>query len=119
MIFGAKNGRAKMEEKLPGLPLIKADEPYGFEEHIHRYGSGDNMLRTHRLVQPRALRAGDILATGDRVLSSPREGGNGLVLIHLTGGSDGQWVGVPARIPIALLTEEDGAPADVWKFSEG
>ncbi len=80
--------------------------------------SGENMLRTERLAQPRALEIGDILATGDRVLSPPREGGNGSVLLHLTDGFDGHWVDVPARIPIALLTEDDNAPEAVWKYGK-
>lgn len=103
--------------KLPGTQFAKGTS-YGFEEFVRRYGSGHNMLRTTRVVQPRALRVGDILATGDRVLSLPREGGNGSVLIHLTGGVNGHWIGVPARIPVALLTEEDNAPKAVWKHGE-
>lgn len=60
-----------------------------------------------RFAQPRALKLGDILATGDRVLAAPRDGGNGIILLHLSGGIDGHWVGVPARIPIALLVDDD------------
>ncbi len=92
-----------MEKKLPGLPLYH-HEPYGFAKHLSEYGNGINRLRTPRLAQPRALKVGDILATGDKVLSAPREGGNGLILIHLTGGTDGHWIGVPARVPIALCS---------------
>lgn len=105
-------------KELPGLKLRRWSAPYGFEEHVRRYGSGDNMLRTTRLAQPCALRVGDILATGDRVLAPPREGGNGSVLLRLTGGFNGHWVGVPARIPIALLTGEDNTPDAVWKHGE-
>ncbi len=105
-------------KELPGLKLRRWSASYGFKEHVRRYGSGDNMLRTTRLAQPCALRVGDILATGDKVLSPPREGGNGSVLLHLTGGFNGHWVGVPARIPIALLTEDDNAPEAVWKHGE-
>jgi hypothetical protein len=97
-------------KKLPGLRSYANDGSYGFEEHVKRYGSGDNMLRTERLAQPRALKEGDVLATGDHVLSSPRVGGNGTVFVHLSGGTDGHWIGLPARIPVALLTKEDGAP---------
>jgi len=96
-------------KEMPGLKFRKVCVPYGYEEHLQHYGSGDNMLRTPRLSQPGALQVGDVLATGDRVLSLPREGGNGSVLIHLTGGFDGHWIGVPSRIPIALLTKEDNA----------
>jgi len=77
-------------------------QSYGLEEHEKRYGFGYNCLREGKVCQPRALKVGDILATGDEVLSEPREGGNGLVEVHLTGGTKGHWVGVPARIPIAL-----------------
>lgn len=105
-------------KELPGLKLRRWSAPYGFEQHVQRYGSGDNMLRTGRLAQPCALQVGDILATGDRVLSLPREGGNGSIMLHLTGGFNGHWVGVPARIPIALLTQEDGAPEAVWKHGD-
>jgi hypothetical protein len=81
-----------------------------FEEYFHIRGSGQNRLRTTHLAQPGALKVGDILATGDRVLSEPREGGNGAVLLHLTGGFDGRWISVPSRIPISLLTKEDKVP---------
>jgi hypothetical protein len=84
--------------------------PMNYEEFVQNRGSGQNRLRTTRLAQPGALQEGDILATGDRLLSPPREGGNGSVLIHLTGGFNGHWIDVPARIPIALLTPEDNAP---------
>lgn len=97
-------------KELPGTRLYNYGPPYGFEGHIRNRGNGTNRLRTDRLAQPGALQVGDILATGDKVLSSPREGGNGSVLIHLTGGFDGHWIGVPARIPIALLTKEDNPP---------
>ncbi len=103
------------EKELPGLPLF-CHVPYGFEGHVRNFGTGINRLRTARLAQPGALKVGDILATGDRVLSDPREGGNGSVLIHLTGGADGHWMGVPARIPIALLTKGDRAPKAVWEL---
>jgi hypothetical protein len=106
------------ERDLPGRPLQRWRKPYGLQEHLREYGNGDNLLRTDRLAQPKALRTGDILATGDEVLSEPREGGNGSVLLHLTGGFDGHWVGVPGRIPIALLTPEDNAPEELWQEHE-
>lgn len=97
-------------KELPGTRLYDYGPPYGFEGHIRNRGNGINRLRTTRLAQPGALQVGDILATGDKVLSPSREGGNGTVLIHLTGGFNGHWIGVPARIPIALLTKEDHPP---------
>jgi len=105
------------EKRLPGLPLYN-HKSYGFEEHVREYGHGTNRLRTSRLAQPGALKIGDVLATGDQVLSAPREGGNGSVLIHLTGGTDGHWIGVPARIPVALLTKDDDAPPALWGKTE-
>jgi hypothetical protein len=86
---------------------------YGVTDLAHfvgERGSGQNRLRTARLAQPHALKQGDILATGDRLLSAPREGGNGEVLLHFAGGgNDGCWIAVPSRIPIALLSEEERA----------
>jgi len=105
----------------PGWPLYKSQfhsSPYGFEEHLRRYGLGDNLLRTARIAQPQALKVGDVLATGDKVLSLPRRGFNGSVLIHLTGGLDGHWIDVASRLPIALLTKEDGAPEQMWHLDE-
>jgi adenine-specific DNA methylase len=84
--------------------------PISYEEYVLHRGTGNNQLRTHRFSHPEVLKKGDILANGDRLLSPPREGGNGSVLLHLTGGFDGHWIGVPARIPIALLTKADKAP---------
>lgn len=100
-----------MPKQLPGFSIDKRRRPYGFEGHLNHYGDGDNCLRTVRLAQPRALKRGDILATGDKVLSAPRNGYNGLVWLNL----DGDWIEVPARIPIAILTEADQAPAALWQ----
>ena len=104
-------------EKRPGLIMRRYDHPYGLDGHLLRHGSGANMLRTPRLAQPKALEVGDILATGERVLSPPREGGNGRVLIHLSGKFQGDWIDVAARIPIALLIKEDNAPEGYEKLS--
>jgi hypothetical protein len=95
---------------LLGTDLYNYGKPMDIATYAKMKGRGICRLRTNRLAQPGALVEGDILATGCRVLSEPREGGNGQVLLHLTGGFNGHWVGVPARIPIALLTPEDQAP---------
>lgn len=87
--------------------------PIGYEEFILNRGSGNNQLRTYYFSHPEVLKKGDVLANGDRLLSPPREGGNGSVLLHLTGGVYGHWIGVPARIPIALLITELGAPSEL------
>lgn len=97
---------------LLGLDLCSC-KPMDFDEFIERRGSGENRLRAERFSQPGALKEGDVLANGDRLLSPPREGGNGSVLLHLPGGYFGHWIGVPARIPIALLTREDNAPPEL------
>jgi hypothetical protein len=95
---------------LLGTRLYDYGPALNLGEFARKKGLGENRLRTNRLAQPGALKKGDILADGSRILSEPREGGNGSVLIHITSGFDGAWMSIPARIPIALLTEEDGAP---------
>jgi len=103
------------EDAPPGWPERNGvGATYGFTEHLRRYGNGDNLLRTPHVAQPQALKVGDVLATGDRVLSPPRSGYNGSVLIHLTGGLKGHWIKVAARIPLALLAEGDDVPAELW-----
>lgn len=81
-----------------------------------------NTMRTDRWAQPKALQVGDILATGERVLSlSKDEDPDGDVQIHLSsmkaGWPDGDWIPVPAVIPIALLTKADNAPPELWELS--
>jgi hypothetical protein len=83
---------------------------YGLEEWITRRGSGDNRLRTAYCAQPRALVQGDILVTGERVLCSPREGGNGAVLVKLSGHTRGTWLSFPSRTAIALLPSSEDVP---------
>jgi len=106
-----------MKKEWPGFGSLNSNTipgqspAIGYEGYINRHGSGNNKLRTPRVVQPGALRVGDILANGDKVLSLPREGSNGSVWIHLTGGFDGAWIDVPARIPIALIDDE--APEEI------
>lgn len=107
-----------MREKAPGWPAYNYGRPYGFEEHLRKYGSGVNMLRTVRVAQPQALKRGDILATGERILAEPRQGFNGAVWVKMTGGNNGHWIELPSRIPLALLTEEDNAPDELWKESK-
>lgn len=99
----------------PGWP-IDIEAPYGYGEHLERYGRGDNLLRTEHVAQPRALKPGDVLATGDRVLSFPRKGFDGHVLVHMAGGTLGHWVPMAARLPIALLAKGDDVPAGIWTF---
>lgn len=96
----------------PGWP-IDIEAPYGYGEHLERYGRGDNLLRTEHVAQPRALKPGDVLATGDRVLSFPRRGFDGHVLVHMAGGTNGCWISMAARLPIALLAESDTVPPEM------
>jgi hypothetical protein len=98
-----------MVEYGPGSPLYNYGPPYGFEKHLNEYGNGTNRLRTHRLAQVGALKSGDILANGAHVWSDPREGGNGITLLHLDIGGEwfGTWYKVPPRIPIALFTKDN------------
>lgn len=88
----------------PGWPMKESPHPYGFSEHARRYGNGENLLRAQGVAQPRVLQAGDMLATGEYILSPPRQGCSGSVLIHLTGGVKGLWIEVASRLPIALFT---------------
>lgn len=60
------------------------------------------------------LNKGDILATGDRLLSDPYVIEEGSVSLHLTGYQDGHNVRVLSNIPIALLCKEDNAPEELW-----
>lgn len=106
------SGEKIVIRNLLGSELLNV-QPMDYPEFIRERGSGKNRLRTDRFSQPTALKKGDILASGDRLLSHPREGGNGAVLLHLTGGFHGHWISVPARIPIALLTLKDHAPTDL------
>lgn len=96
-----------------GTPLYKKDD-FGYDSYVKNYGSGHNRLRvTGRLCQPRALRIGDILATGETVVREPREGGNGAVLVclgNICDASNGDWLDLPARIPIALYDPEIAPP---------
>jgi hypothetical protein len=91
-----------MTNELPGFELYPY-VPYGYKEHLKKYGDGTNALRTTQYAQPHALKVGDVLVTGETILSKPREAGNGDVFIHLShqrGG--GCWIEVPSRIPIAI-----------------
>lgn len=95
-----------------GLPLA---EQRDYAAHVKEVGSGRNTLRNSYFAQPRVLREGDVLATGEKLLTDPREGGNGTVLLHLSGGELGTWIGVPSRIPIALYHESFSAPKELFE----
>jgi len=84
----------------PGWPEKIHERPYGLKEYfeIHK-GDGTNMLRTATIVQPRALKTGDVIATGEKVVEEQRMGHNSSSLVRLekTG-----WVELAPRLPIAL-----------------
>lgn len=95
---------------------MSSQSSYGFEEHARRCRfSNVHRLRTTRIAQPRTLKFGDTLGTGDRVLEEPTEGTNGMINICISGGPNGKgkWVEVSAEIPIALLVSEDNAPHEI------
>lgn len=101
------NGKVHIRNLL-GFPL----EDYGvsdFKKYTDRGGGNPPNMRTDRFSHPAVLVEGDTLATGCKLLSPPRYGYNGSILLHLPGGPHGTWISVPARIPIALISEEDEA----------
>jgi hypothetical protein len=87
---------------MPGwVEKSNACATYRLEEYLQdQRGNGSNMLRTSILSQPRALKKGDVLATGEVVLENPRRGFNSSALIHL---DNSGWIELASRIPIALM----------------
>lgn len=95
---------------LLGSPLLKScTQPFNLEDWVNKRGSGDNNLRNRCYSQPSVLEVGDVLITGERVISPPREGGNGAVLVHLSGCKMGTWLSFPSRIALALISCHDEA----------
>jgi hypothetical protein len=89
---------------LLGKPLSEHyAQPYDLEFWINDRGNGNNGLRNDCYSQPRVLEVGDVLITGERVISPPREGGNGAVLVHLSGHEKGTWLSFPGRTALALI----------------
>lgn len=108
-----RGGRLVVTNQI-GAPLAP-ELTYGLAEWQRRRGSGENYLRTERFAQPAALQVGDILVTGERVISPPRRGYNSEILVHLSGGAGGTWLGFASRIALALFTPaylEIGGMAD-------
>lgn len=99
---------AQRVRKFAELPFTIAKTPYDLIEHRLRYGNGDNLLRTELGAQTMALKIGDVLATGERLISNPRTGYNGTVWLHF----NGRFTGIPSRIPIAFQTPF-ALPADL------
>ncbi|MEI7424718.1 MAG: hypothetical protein WCK10_01205 [Candidatus Staskawiczbacteria bacterium] len=108
VIFDDSNGndmvyvpkRFLSQLNIPGWETKIYDQTYGLIEFMSEEShSGRCMLRTTHAAQPKALRQGDVLATGELVVENPRRGYNSSILIHLdkTG-----WVELAPRFPIAL-----------------
>ena len=96
-------------QNLLGTPLFKS-VPYDLRGWVRHRGRGFNWLRTAYCAQPEALVVGDILVTGERVLHPPREGGNGSVLVCLSGSKHGMWLSFPSRTALALLPPYEEVP---------
>lgn len=101
------SGDAVVIRNLLGSPLYTY-QPYALEGWVEKRGRGENALRTNAYAQPGALSVGDVLITGERVLWPPREGGNGAVLVHLSGRTRGTWLSFPSRTALALIGAHDG-----------
>lgn len=98
---------------LLGKPLYYIQQ-YDLKSWINNRGNGGNRLRNERYSQPGALEVGDILITGERVISPPREGGNGAVLVHLSGRKDGVWLSFSSRTALALIgCHNEQIPSDL------
>ncbi|QQR64832.1 hypothetical protein IPH92_04730 [Candidatus Kaiserbacteria bacterium] len=95
---------------LLGLEFYDHHAPYGLTGWVAKRGRGDNFLRTAYAAQPRALKEGDILLTGERVLCPPRDGGNGRVLVKVSGRIRGTWLDFPSGTAIALLPSFENVP---------
>lgn len=94
---------------LLGTSLQRYHRPYNLNAWVNKRGSGNNMLRTEKYSQPRALKDGDVLITGETVLGEPREGGNGSVLVKLSNGVGRNiWLSFPSRMALALIGSHDG-----------
>lgn len=70
------------------------DQYFAFEE-----GNGTNMLRTATIAHPAALQVGDVLSTGEEILSPSRRGYNDSVIVLL---GKSRWVEIASRLPLAL-----------------
>ena len=85
----------------PGIKLEEL-EHHDFVAHREHSGAGQQRLRGSGVSQPRVLRIGDVLSTGEMVIALPRRGENGIIFINLKGERKAEWVPVLERIPIAI-----------------
>lgn len=101
---------------LLGFPLHDYGQPYDLVGWVENRGSGQNLLRTKNFAQPRALVVGDRLVTGEKVISQPRDGGNGAILVHLDDGRErGTWFSFASRTALAVLSPEDKVPEGLFE----
>jgi len=76
-------------------------------------GDGTNLLRMPNFAQPRALKVGDMLASGEFVTETGRKGYNDIPLIHLDLSG---WVELVPRLPVAIgCNGKFKLPADLRK----
>jgi hypothetical protein len=96
------SGETLIIRNLLGMPIVGYGTTQTVAEYEQKVMCGACFLRTDTAAQPSALLVGDILATGEEVLSEPRCGGDGEILIHFSGGAHGVWLHVPARLALGL-----------------
>ena len=86
---------------LPGWSDDRSDSSYGLAQHfLKKNGSGSNLLfQENCFAQPRALKVGQVLASGEYITRLSRMGRNSSALICLSGSG---WVEMAPRLPIAL-----------------
>jgi len=90
---------------LPGWQEDITERTFDLETYwAKKRGGGSNMVLEQLLAQPRALRFGHVLATGEQIMESPRRGFNSSVLLRL--GITG-WVELAPRLPLALEHNEN------------
>lgn len=95
--------------RLPVALYLPGESQFDIEDVV------GGKLRTNRWAQPLALREDDLLPTGDRVIAAPQFVHGHDIKVMLTGGWTGHEIYIHYYLPIALLTEDDGAPEEIWK----
>ena len=75
------------------------------------HGNGTNLLRMPNFAQPRALKVGDMLVSGEFVAETGRRGYNSIPLIRLDLSG---WVEIAGRFPVAIgCNEKFKLPAEL------
>ena len=86
------------------------EEPANCTTYLTQRKKGIHRLRNHRYSQPAVLQVGDLLVTGQWVLSVPVRMKNGDYAFFISDGKSNLRVVVSERLPIALLTSADRLP---------